>query len=115
MRVASPLALSFALVLAFAGTAAAKTTKFWNLTANTITSIELAPTGTDKFGANLAKLDPDGSVDHDERIKLKDVAGGIYDVRLKDDKGRDCVVKGVAIKEGDIVTVEEKQLADCAK
>ena len=115
MRIASPLALSFALVFAFAGAAAAKTTKFWNLTANTITSIELAPAGTDKFGPNLAKLDPDGSVDHDERIKLKDVADGTYDVRLKDDKGRNCVVKSVAIKEGDVVTVEEKQLEGCAK
>ncbi len=115
MRVVSPLALSFALVLAFASAAAAKTTKFWNLTANTITSIELAPTGTDKFGPDLAKLDPDGSVDHDERMKLKDIADGTYDVRLKDDKGRICVVKGVAIKEGDVVTIEEKQLEGCAK
>ena len=115
MRVASLVAFSFALVLALAGTAAAKTTKFWNLTANTITSIELAPVGTEKFGPNLAKLDPDGSVDHDERIKLKGVADGTYDVRLKDDHGRNCVVKSIAIKDGDVVTVEEKQLEGCAK
>lgn len=110
-----PLAVSFALILALAGPAAAKTTKFWNLTSNTITSIELAPAGTDKFGQNLAKLDPDGSVDHDERIKLRDVADGTYDVRLKDDHGRNCVVKGIAFKEGDIVAIEEKQLTSCGK
>ena len=48
-------------------------------------------------------------------MKLKDIADGTYDVRLKDDKGRICVVKGVAIKEGDVVTIEEKQLEGCAK
>jgi hypothetical protein len=114
MRVSS-LALSFAFVVALTGTASAKTTKFWNLTANTITSVELAPAGTDKFGQNLAKLDPDGSVDHDERIKLGTVADGSYDVRLKDDHGRNCVVKDVAIKDGDVVTIEEKQLEGCTK
>lgn len=112
---ARPLVLSFAFVLALAGTASAKTTKFWNLTSNTITSVELAPAGTDKFGQNLAKLDPDGSVDHDERIKLGQVADGTYDVRVKDDHGRNCVVKGIAIKDGEVFTIEEKQLEGCAK
>ena len=107
--------LSIALLLAVSGPAAAKTTRFWNLTANTITSFALAPAGTDKFGPDLAKADPDGTVDHDERMKLKDVAAGTYDVRLKDDKGRTCVVKGVVVKEGDVFSIEEKQLTDCTK
>ena len=48
-------------------------------------------------------------------MKLKDVAAGTYDVRLKDDKGRTCLVKGVAIKDGDVFAIEEKQLNDCTK
>jgi hypothetical protein len=115
MRAARSFAIASVLAVALAGPAWAKTTKLWNLTAYTITSIELAPAGSGKYGQDLAKLDPDGSVDHDERIKLGNVADGSYDVRVKDDHGRTCVVKGVAIKDGDIVAIEEKQLEGCAK
>ena len=109
------IALSLALILAMTGTALAKTTRFWNLTDNTITKFELAPKGTDKFGADQAKNDKDGSVDHDERLKIIDVPTGTYDARLADTKGRMCLVKDVAIKEGEVFSIEEKQLTDCKK
>lgn len=110
------LALSLMLLLLAAGTAdAAKATRFWNLTANTITKLELAPAGTQSFGADQAKNDKDGAVDHDERLKITGVSSGAYDVRLADSKGRTCVVKNVAVKEGDVFSIEEKQLADCGK
>ena len=110
------LALSIALVLMVAGAAqAAKATRFWNLTANTVTKFELAPAGTENFGADQAKNDKDGSVDHDERLKIVGVSSGAYDVRLADAKGRTCLVKNVAVKEGDVFSIEEKQLTDCGK
>ena len=64
------------------------------MTANTITSMALAPAGTNKFGPDLAKADPDGSVDHDERMKVNGIASGTYDARFTDNKGRTCLVKG---------------------
>ena len=110
------LALSLMLLLLAAGTAeAAKGTRFWNLTANTITKLELAPAGTQSFGADQAKNDKDGAVDHDERLKITGVTSGAYDIRLADAKGRSCVIKNVAVKEGDVFSIEEKQLADCGK
>lgn len=93
---------------------AAKATKFWNLTDNTVTSLMLAPAGTDKFGPDQAKNDKDGSVDHDERLKIVDVPTGTYDAKFKDDKGRSCTAKNIDVKEGDIFTIEEKQ-ATCTK
>ena len=93
---------------------AAKPTRFWNLTDNTITAFALAPTGTDKYGADQAKNDKDGAVDHDERLKILDTPTGTYDAKLTDSKGRKCMVKNVSIKEGDVFSIEEKQL-DCAK
>lgn len=108
-------ALASLLVLAAAGSAfAAKPTKFWNLTDNTITEFYLAPAGSDKFGPNQTKNDKDGTVDHDERLKILDVPTGTYDVKFSDDKGRKCTVKGIAVKEGDIFSIEEKQ-ATCTK
>lgn len=109
------IALAFVFGLVLAGTAAAaKPTRFWNLTDNTITAFMLAPTGTDKFGSDQAKNDKDGSVDHDERLKIMNVATGAYDAKLVDSKGRKCMVKNVAIKEGEVFSIEEKQLV-CAK
>ena len=93
--------------------AAAKTTRFWNLTANTITSFALAPTGTGTFGPDLAKRDPDGSIDHDERMKVNGIASGTYDVRLTDSKGRTCVIKGIAVKDGEVFSIDEKQMHGC--
>lgn len=110
------LALTFMLLVLAAGSAdAAKATRFWNLTANTVTSLELAPAGTQTFGADQAKNDKDGAVDHDERLKVIDVTSGTYDVRLADAKGRACVIKNVVVQEGEIFSIEEKQLTDCAK
>jgi hypothetical protein len=106
-------ALAAFLILGFAGTASAKTTRFWNLTANTINKLELAPAGTDKFGSDQVKNDKDGVVDHDERLKIVDTPTGTYDARLSDSRGRKCLVKNVAIKEGDVFSIEEKQLQDC--
>ena len=88
----------------------AKTTRFWNLTANTITKLQLAPAGTDTFGPDQAKNDKDGAVDPDERLKITGVPTGSYDARLSDAKGRTCTVKNLAIKEGDVFSIEEKQL-----
>ena len=111
------LLLASALVAAanIAPAAAAKPTRLWNLTDNTITKLQLAPTGTQTFGPDQAKNDKDGAVDHDERLKITGIASGIYDARLTDSKGRNCLIKGIAVKEGDVFSIEEKQLTDCTK
>ena len=92
---------------------AAKTTRLWNLTDNTLTKVELAPVGTEAFGPDQAKNDKDGAVDHDERLKITGVASGTYDVRVADSKGRRCLVKAVAVREGEVFSIEEKQLSGC--
>ena len=107
------LSLSVVLLLGLGSAAAAKTTRFWNLTANTITSFALAPTGTGTFGPDLAKSDPDGSIDHDERMKVNGIASGTYDVRLTDSKRRTCVIKGIAVKDGEVFSIDEKQMHGC--
>lgn len=110
MRLTSPrLALSGVFLIALAGTASAKTTRFWNLTDNTITMFQLAPAGTDTWGPEQTQNDKDKSVDHDERLKIVGVASGTYDARFKDAKGRTCTAKNIKIVEGDVFTIEEKQ------
>jgi hypothetical protein len=106
----------FAFVLAFVSEGAwAKDTQFWNLTANTITSLQLSPAGQNQWGREQTDNDRDHTVDHDERLKIIDTPAGAYDVKFTDKSGRTCIVQNVQVKQGAIFTVEEKDLKGCGK
>ena len=103
-------------VLAFVPIAAsAKDTRFWNLTANTITSLQLSPAGKNDWGRNQADNDRDHTVDHDERLKITDTAPGMYDVKFADKSGRTCIVPNVLVKAGSIFSIDEKKTKACGK
>jgi V8-like Glu-specific endopeptidase len=95
--------------------ASAKDTRFWNLTANTITSLQLSPAGKNDWGQNQADNDRDRTVDHDERLKITNTAPGVYDVKFVDKTGRTCMVPNIEVKAGAVFTIEEKDLKGCAK
>src|SRR5579875_1270214 len=99
----------------FAGVAAAqgRPTRFWNLTRNTISEFRLAPAGTPNWGPNQCSNDKDGVVDHDERLVITDVPSGRYDAKLADAAGRHCIVRNIAVEQGHIFTIEEKDLTSC--
>jgi hypothetical protein len=110
-----PLAALGVAAILLAQPATAKDTQFWNLTSSTVKSLELAPAGTNAFGPNQCVNDPDGAVDHDERLKVTGVKTGAYDTRLKLADGRTCVAKGVRIEAGKVFTIEEKDLVGCTR
>ena len=95
--------------------ASAKDTRFWNLTAHTITSLQLSPAGKSQCGQNQTDNDRDRTVDHDERLKITDTTPGSYDVKFIDNSGRTCVVPNVQVTAGGIFTIEEKELKSCTK
>jgi hypothetical protein len=111
MRRVIPLSLALFIL---AGPAAAKDTRFWNLTSSTVKSLELAPAGTSDFGPNQCANDPDGAVDHDERVKVTGVTTGAYDARLTLADGRVCMAKAVRIVTGKPFSIEDKDLVGCA-
>jgi hypothetical protein len=111
-RAAILLAFIFAFIPACAS---AKDMQFWNLTANTIISLQLSPPGKNEWGRNQADNDRDHTVDHDERLKITDTEAGTYDVRFVDKSGRTCVVPNVQVKTGAIFSIEEKELKGCVK
>jgi hypothetical protein len=104
-----------AAAILLAQPATAKDTQFWNLTSSTVKSFELAPAGTSAFGPNQTANDPDGAVDHDERLKVTGVKTGAYDAKLKLADGRVCMAKGVHIETGKPFTIEDKDLIGCAR
>ena len=93
---------------------------FWNLTSFTITNLVMAPAGPDSapagpFGANQCANDRDGTVDHDERLRLLGIAPGRYDVRLTTKPGRVCTVRNVEVKSGGkySFSLSDSDLVDC--
>jgi hypothetical protein len=113
LRAAIPAA---ALLLALVPmNASAKDTRFWNLTANTITSLQLSPPGKNEWGRNQTDNDDDHTVDHDERLKITGTEAGVYDVKFVDKRGRSCVVPNVQVKTGAVFSIDEKELKDCTK
>jgi hypothetical protein len=108
-------ALMVLVLVAIPVGASAKDTRFWNLTANTITSLQLSPAGKNDWGRNQADNDRDHTVDHDERLKITDTAPGLYDVKFVDKSGRSCVVPNIQVTTGAVFTIEEKDLKSCAK
>ena len=110
MKRAIPLGVAAIL---FAQPAAAKDTRFWNLTSSTVKSLELAPTGTSAFGPNQCANDPDGEVDHDERVKVTGVAPGPT-TRGSSLKRARLHGEGIRIEAGKVFTVEEKDLVGCS-
>jgi len=88
-------------------------TRFWNLTRYTVSEFYLAPAGTTNFGPNQCKNDKDGTVDHDERLRITGVEAGTYDAKLTDVSGRTCLVRNVKVEVGQIFSIEEKELTSC--
>lgn len=110
-------AISFALLALAAAAVAAERMRFWNTTSFTITELYLAPAGTSQWGPNQCANDPDGAVDADERLTLKDIVPGRYDVKLADKTGRVCMVRNVEVKSGKpyAFSIDDRDLTDCTK
>ena len=105
------------LVFASASASAADRSRFWNLTSVTITKLYLAPAGTTNWSPDQCQNDKDGSVDADERLQLKNIAPGTYDVKLTDKHGRICYAKNVQVKSGGSYSfsLNDKDLTDCSQ
>ena len=109
------VAAALAALMGAGASAQSKGTRFWNLTLYTVTSFQMSPAGHDAWGPDQCKNDRDGTVDHDERLRITGVTPGRYDAKLADKTGRLCVVRNIEVKDGGVFAIEEKQLTDCEK
>ena len=113
----APVICAIAAVTASLSVSAAERMRFWNLTTVTIKELYLAPVGTTTWGANQCKNDKDGTVDPDERLTIKGVDPGHYDVKLTDNAGRVCTVSNIEVKSKGpyAFSISDKDLTNCAK
>jgi hypothetical protein len=110
------LGLTFtALATSTAAAQDRKGIRFWNLTLYTVTHMQMSPAGQTAWGPDQCKNDRDGTVDHDERLRITGIMPGRYDVKLSDKIGRVCIVRDIEVKDGAVFTIEEKQMTECTK
>src|SRR3954447_24742735 len=86
--------------------------RLWNLTAQTITSVFLAPAGSESYGPDQCRNER-GHVAPDERLRITGIGPGRYDSKLQDQTGRVCVVRGIEIKAGTLFRIAERDLNEC--
>jgi hypothetical protein len=113
--IAKVLMPCLAVLCATPALAQADRIRFWNLTANTITKFYLAPAGTNQYGPDQCANDRDGTVDHDERLRITGVKPGRYDAKFQDKTGRVCIVKNLDVELGEVFAIEEKDLTNFRK
>jgi len=87
------------------GFAQTKPIRFWNLTTETVTNLYLSPAGKDTWGPDQCKNDPDGEVDHRERLPINGVEPGRYDAKVGYRNGRTCMVKNIELKAGGVFSI----------
>ena len=86
--------------------------RLWNLTAQTLTRVFLAPAGSESYGPDQCRNER-GHVAPDERLRITGLSPGRYDAKLQDQTGRVCVVRGIAIRAGTIFRIAERDLTAC--
>src|SRR5215469_16681043 len=70
--------IAFGLVASSAAAQDRKGIRFWNLPLYTITTLQMSPAGKESWGPDC-KNDRDGTVDHDERLRITGVEPGRYE------------------------------------
>ena len=98
------------LALNTAALAADKGIRFWNLTSATIAKFYMSPAGTNNFTFNQCENDRDGTVDHDERLKITGITRGKFDIKLAYEDGKVCIAKNITVKDSSVFTLEDKNL-----
>jgi hypothetical protein len=113
------LLTSSALLLATALPAATqskgKGIRLWNLTTQTISGFQLSPAGKNEWGTNQTLNDKDKEVDHDERLRIIDVAPGRYDARVSYRDRRQCLVRDIELVADAVFSIADKDLRVCSK
>ncbi len=111
------IAIAVLLLAAFGqanGAAAADKFFVYNLTtASDFKGVYLAPAGTKSWGANQALNDDDKVLNRSERLALKGIHRGKFDVRLVDQKGQTCIKPDVDLTKELTFEVHDADLTNC--
>ena len=86
----------------------------YNLTTSTtFTGVFLAPAGTSQWGTNQALNDKDKAIDPSERLPIKDITRGTFDLKLVDRQGRVCITHGIDLSRDTTFEIRDADLKNC--
>ena len=86
----------------------------FNMTATTdFDGVYLAPAGTQDWGPNQALNDSDKQLQHGERLRLKGITHGRYDVKVTWGTGHSCIKHGVDLTRDPTFDIRDTDLAKC--
>jgi hypothetical protein len=86
----------------------------YNLTTSTtFTGVYLAPEGTNQWGTNQALNDKDKAIDPSERLPIKDITRGTFDLKLVDRQGRVCITHGIDLRHDTTFEIRDADLRNC--
>jgi hypothetical protein len=88
---------------------------FNNTTSTVFTGVFLAPEGTVKWGPNEALNDKDKIWDAGERLSIKGVSRGTFDLKVVDRSGRVCVKHAIDLTKDLTFDIRDQDLLDCGK
>ena len=100
----------------FAGSHALAADRFvgFNETASTVfTGVYLAPEGTTAWGPNEALNDKDELWDTGERLTIKSVSRGKFDLKVVDRSGHVCVKYGLDLTQDTTFDIRDQDLRNC--
>ena len=84
----------------------------YNLTtASDLNGLYLAPAGTTDWGPNQALNDKDHQVEPTERLAIKGIAHGLFDVRAVTTKGHECVKRSVDLTRETTFDIRDADMA----
>jgi hypothetical protein len=90
---------------------------FNNTTSTVFTGVFLAPEGTVKWGPNEALNDKDKDKiwDAGERLVIKNISRGKFDLKVVDRSGRTCIKHGLDLTKDLTFEIRDKDLTICKK
>jgi hypothetical protein len=102
-------------LISFSAAAADRFFGYNETTATVFTGVYLAPEGTDAWGPNEALNDKDKVWDTGERLPIKSVAHGRFDLKIVDRAGLVCIKRGLDLTRDLTFDIRDSDLAGCAK
>jgi hypothetical protein len=88
---------------------------FNNTTSTVFTGVYLAPEGTAKWGPNEALNDKDKVWDTGERLAIKSVSRGKYELKVVDRSGRTCIKHGIDLTSDTTFDIRDEDLRGCKR
>jgi hypothetical protein len=88
---------------------------FNNTTSTVFVGVYLAPAGTAKWGPNEALNDKDKVWDTGERLVIKSISRGTFELKVVDRSGRICIKHGVDLTKETSFEIRDDDLRGCKK